>query len=217
MKIYTLVLLLLSGIFSSSSTKASPLSPFSVKNVRIISFQATTDGQSTVINWVLAEMEHGVACHLERSADGIKYSPIESFKIAEGFSGKMSAVDKDVKPGLYFYRLHMEKPGYIPFFSTIASIRIVGSEDSQAMRLINPFRNAVTLKGKFSGNPLTVEVADMNGMIRLVTSVTPDPGMESISFDAAKLGKGVYIIRVKENTIDTQKIIMTKRIMKQVD
>lgn len=217
MKIYTLLLLLFSGILSSSSSIASPLSTSSVKNVRIISFQATTDGQSTVINWVLAEMEQGVACHLERSADGIKYSAIETFTIAEGFSGKMSAMDKDVKPGLYFYRLHMEKPGYIPFYSKIASIRISGSEDIQEMRLINPFRNTVTIKGKFSGNPLKVEVADLNGLVRLTTTVTPDAGMESISFDAAKLSKGVYIIRVKENTIDTQRIIMTKRIIKQVD
>lgn len=217
MKTFTLIVLFVSGILSSSFSNASPLSPFSVKNVRIVSFQATTDGKSTAITWVLAEMEQGVACYLERSADGIKYSPIASYTIAEGFSGKMSAVDKDIKPGLYFYRLHMEKPGFIPFFSTIASIRINGSEDIADMRLINPFRNTVTIKAKFSGNPLTVELTDLNGKIRLVTKIQPETGMESISFDASSLVKGVYIVRIKENTIDTQKIILTKRIIKQVD
>ena len=214
MKIVTLNVLLFTFLTLPDSAHKFSSAPFSVNNVVLKSFLASTDGKSARLTWELAEMEQEVYCYIERSEDGLKFNTIESTHIRKGFNGVMSFIDNQVNPGLYYYRLHISKPGFIPFYSNIISIRInKESEKEKDYRVINPFGQQITIIGKFGLSPLRIEVADMNGWVRIDKTITPVSG-RSISIPASTLDKGAYIIRIKEEKAGEQTLILTKHIIK---
>jgi hypothetical protein len=215
MKIVTLSALFLTCLSLHSSANNSTLAPFGVNNIVLKSFLASTDGKSTRLTWELAEMEQEVSCFIERSEDGLRFSKIETMHIKKGFNGVMSLIDKQVSPGLYYYRLHISKPGFIPYLSNIISIRInKESETEKNFRVMNPFSQQITINGKFGNSPLRIEVADMNGRVRIVKTIKPSLNSQSISFSAAALDKGTYILRIKEEKAGELTLILTKHIIK---
>ncbi len=214
MKIVTLNVLFFAFLTLPDSAHKFSSAPFSVNNVVLKSFLASTDGKSTRLTWELADMEQEVYCYIERSEDGLKFSTIETTHIRKGFNGVMSVIDNQIKPGLYYYRLHISKPGFIPYYSNIISIRInKESEKEKDYRVINPFGQQITVTGKFGVSPLRIEVADMNGRVRISKTITPI-NSQSFSFPASTLDKGAYIIRINEEKAGEQTLILTKHIIK---
>jgi len=215
MKISTLTLLMITGVFFQSSANNNAASPFGVNNVVLKSFQASTDGKSARLTWELAEMEQEVTCIVERSDDGVNFRAVESAQIKKGFNGVMSMTDKMLSPGVYYYRLHISKLGFIPFLSNIISIRINKENDAVAdYRVINPFSQQITISGKFGSKAMRIEIADMNGRVRLVKNVAASYSGQSITFSTGSLDKGAYILRIKAINAGEESIIVTKHIIK---
>jgi len=214
MKIFTLNVLFFTCLTIPDSAHNVSLTPFGANNIVLKSFLASTDGKSARITWELADMEQEVYCQIERSEDGRLFSTIETMHVKKGFSGVMSLIDKNIKPGSYYYRLHISKPGFRPYFSNIVSIRISKEDEKvNGYRVINPFDQQITINGKFGVNTLLVEVADMNGRVRLIKTIQP-LGAQSISIPASNLDKGTYIIRIKEEKAGEQVLILAKHIIK---
>jgi len=214
MKIVTLNILLFAFLTLPDSAHNVSFKPFGTNNIVLKSFLASADGKSARLTWELAEMEQDVYCYIERSEDGRKFSAIETMHIKIGFNGVMSFIDKNIKPGFYYYRLHISKPGFIPYFSNIISIRISKeNEKENDYRVINPFDQQITVNGKFGVNPLQVEVADMNGRVRISRTINAMNG-KSISISASTLDKGAYILRIREEKAGVQALILTKHIIK---
>ena len=214
MKIVTLNVLFFTCLTLPDSNHNVSLTPFEVNNIVLKSFLASTDGKSARITWELADMEQEVLCNIERSEDGRKFSTIETMPVKKGFSGVMSLIDKNIKQGSYYYRLHISKPGFRPYLSNIVSIRISKeNEKNNDYRVMNPFSEQITINGKFGVNTLLIEVADMNGRVRLVKTINPF-NAQSISIPAPNLDKGTYILRLKEEKAGEQTLILTKHIIK---
>ncbi|MBC7851645.1 MAG: T9SS type A sorting domain-containing protein [Chitinophagaceae bacterium] len=217
MKIFTLSAFLLVAIVSSSFSNSITASPFGVV---LKSFNATTDGKVTHVSWDFGDMEQEVTCLLERSEDGSAFSAVESFLVKQGFSGVMNFTDKKVAPGQFYYRLHVVKLGFIPFRSHVVSIRITKENDENVAteyRVVNPFREQVTINGKFKTGLLKVEVSGMDGRVRFRKTIQSIPNSESITFAAENLVKGTYIVRVSELKGDKSSLIMTKCIIKNAE
>ena len=79
--------------------------------------------------------------------------------------------------------------------------------------MINPFDQQITINGKFGINPLQVEVADMNGRVRISRTINPMNG-QSVSISASTLDKGAYILRIREENAGEQALNLTKHIIK---
>lgn len=218
MKITSFTLFFISVLSISSFAGTINSSSFDPNNIVLKSFSGTTDGRSAKLTWDFAEMDHEVTCSLERSEDGVVFAPIENFGIRKGFFGIMNATDKQVNNGLYYYRLQITKPGFIPYISTVISIRITKGEDLvKGYKIENPFRNELTIKGNLGSNPLVVEIADLNGRVRLVKNFEATPNRESISIPSSAIDKGVYILRIKEEINGVKKIVLMKRILKSTE
>jgi len=214
MKIVTLNVLLFTCLTLPDAVHNVSITPFGAKNIVLKSFLASTDGKSARLTWELAEMEQGVTCYIERSEDGRRFSAVETMYINKGFNGVMSLIDKPMHPGFYYYRLHISKPGFIPYKSNVISIRISKEiENEKGFRVINPFDQEITITGKFGNNPVQVEVADMNGRVRISKTIKPING-QSISIPASNLDKGTYILRIKEEKAGEQTLILAKHIIK---
>ena len=218
MKIVNFTLFFISVLSISSFAGTINSSRFGPNNIVLKSFSGTTDGRSAKLAWDFAEMDHEVTCLLERSEDGVVFSAIEKFEIRRGFYGSMNATDKQVNNGLYYYRLQITKPGFIPYISTVISIRITKGDDLvKEYKIENPFRNELTIKGNLGSNPLVVEIADLNGRVRLVKNFEASTNRESISVPSSTIDKGVYVLRIKEEINGVKKIILMKRILKSTE
>lgn len=212
MKIVTLTLLLFTGF--SITASANPYSAFGVKNVKLKSFTAMTDGKSVKLSWELAEMEHEVTCFIERSSDGINFTAVSTITINKGFTGIQTATNTPDRAGLYYYRLNMVKSGYIPFQSQIIAIRTLSEEYSPVLLSTAAFTSSqVVVKGRFVKGPLEVQLADMNGQVRVSQVINLPANSESFSFSSGNLDKGIYIVRVKQNAGNAE-LAITKRVVK---
>ncbi len=214
MKMVTLTLLLFTGF--SLTTTAHPSTSFGVKNVKLKSFTAMTDGKTVRLTWELAEMEHEVTCFIERSSDGINFSAVSTITINKGFGGLQTANNTPDKPGLYYYRLNMVKSGYIPFTSQIVAIRTTAEEYSPVLLSSAAFTsNQVVVKGKFVKGPLEVQLADMNGQVRVSKVLNMTAAAENFTFSAGNLERGIYIVRVKQSA-GSSELSVTKRLVKGI-
>lgn len=191
--------------------------PFGPSTVVLRNFQATTDGRYAKLVWELAEMQQEVTCILERSQDGMQYVAVETYLIKEGFRGQMSASDKELLPGVYYYRLRMVKTGFIPYVSPVVSVKISEVAETNApIKVITPFRNQITLVGNFSGPSVIVEVADLNGRIHMTRTIPASSSSDRLDIDATPLMEGTYILRIRDDKSKGNHTLYIRRIIKRL-
>jgi hypothetical protein len=203
MRIFTLcVLFIVSFSFTASA------------DIKLKSFNVGIDGTSAKITWELGEMSHDVTCYLQRSSNGQDFQNVETYQIREGFTGTMQATNSNLAPGYYYYRLFISKPGFLPYISGMVSAKISRSQGIHEYRVVNPFRQHVTIKGKFNNKPVKVVVADMNGRVRMSTDIKSANGGETITIDTGNLDNGMYIVRVNEIKDAGEELLLQTRIIK---
>lgn len=186
-------------------------------NVVLKNFQATTDGRYTRIVWELGDMEQEVTCLLERSIDGLQYNTVNTFPVKQGFRGKMNAVDNDLLPGIYYYRLRMVKPGFIPYVSPVVSIRITElAETGTAFKVVTPIHNQLTLVGTFTAPLISIEVADLSGRVHLSRQIQLNGPSDRINVDATSLTEGTYILRIREEKNGVKNTVYIRRVIKKM-
>ena len=211
MKKYLLVVFVLVSL--STSVLSAPFGGNSVKNIVLKSFFASSDGKSIKLNWELSEMEHDVACMIERSNDGVSFEVIATVNISKGFSGLKSYTDKPTVSGQYYYRLFMFKAGFVPFSSSTISAKLGYNDKTKSTSVSNPIQQQMVVRGGFNNKNIQVEMIDMNGQLKLSQNIGTGHS-ESVSIDTGKLEKGLYLVRVSERTDAGYSIILTKRIVK---
>ncbi|MFM9908076.1 MAG: T9SS type A sorting domain-containing protein [Chitinophagaceae bacterium] len=215
MKTSLLTLLFISSFSLCSFADTHSPSFFGGNTIVMKSFSGSVDRGVIKLSWDLTEMEQEVSCFLERSEDGVSFFPFQRFEIKKRFAGVMNAYDKIKNGGLYYYRIKMTKTGYLSYVSTVVSVRnSAGKEINSPFKIENPFRHQLTINGNFGAQKIVVEIADMNGQVRIVKNIKANSAMESASIACENLDKGVYIIRVKEEINGIQKLITTKRVIK---
>ena len=211
MKKYLLVILVLAGL--STTVLSAPFGGNSVKNIVLKSFYASSDSKSIKLNWELSEMEHDVACMIERSNDGLSFEVIATVNISKGFSGLKTYTDKPTVTGQYYYRLFMSKTGFVPFSSATISAKLGFNDKTKSTSVSNPIQEKMVVRGAFNNKNIQVEMIDMNGQLKLSQNIGTDHS-ESVSIDTGKLEKGLYLVRVTERTEVGYSILLTKRIVK---
>ncbi len=214
MKRSLLAILFITGIFSTSIS--APFSGQSAKNIVVKSFYASSDGKLIKLSWELSEMEHDVACMIERSADGISFEVIATIDIRKGFSGLKTFSDKPSESGQYYYRLFLYKSGYIPFNSSIVIAKLGSNYDSKQYKVSNPIQDELVVRGAFTKKNIHVEMIDMNGQLKLSAPVGIT-NEDAIRVNTGNLGKGIYMVRVSEKTDAGLIVILTNRVIKNQD
>lgn len=184
-------------------------------SIGLKSFIASSDGKTARLNWDLEELEYDITCFLERSEDGIHFEAIAHFELAEGFKGLMQHSDKALTNGVKYYRLRMEKGGYLPFISGVIFARITNASATEnTYQAINPFHQTLTIQGRFARGTVTVLVSDLTGKLLLQQQVVVAANQNSISFPGHQLQRGLYIIRVNENTGTATRLVLSQFIVK---
>lgn len=197
MKIFTLVVFLLSGVLT---LQANPASTFGINNIVLKNFQAIEVAGGAKVVWEFTSEEKDVTCKLEKSTDGINFTVASTIFLTSTRTQSLhSFVDKDAT-GKTFYRLRITKDSYIPFISPIVSITIAKYVVAPDQAV--PF--TATVKSSFFGelaeqeNVMNLQLVDLNGHAKINRTLKGTDLDDNFRPSFSKLPSGYYVLRVND-------------------
>jgi hypothetical protein len=158
--------------------------------VDLLSFQANASKNKTVgLNWSVADEKSIKNYSIERSAEGLKFSPIGSVEAKNG-STQTDYAFNDETPlrGINYYRLKINEEDGTFKYSKVQSVR-AGSRTKYEI-YPNPTSDYVQIKNAESVE--SVNIYDISG--RLVRQFSNNTASQ---LDISELPKGVYQVAIK--------------------
>jgi hypothetical protein len=156
------------------------------------------------LSWQTAD-EVGMSYYLvERSTDGLSFTPVQQVAAKGGVSNTYTATDAHVPAGNVYYRLQsVEKSGVINY----SSIIIFNNANAQPFTVYPSLINGhatVTVTSPVTSRTSYIRVVDVDG--RVVQTTPVYAGMTKTSINVTKLARGSYFIVFtgNESTIATQ-------------
>lgn len=174
--------------------------------IELITFTGTALDEGVELLWKTASEENNDYFTLERSSNGLEFSPFEEIRGA-GNSKEIltySVVDKECYPNNTYYRLKQTDYDGKFSYSNVISVD-TRSITSKAVIYPNPASNVVNVTNSEDG-PLTVRLLNDRGVV--VQSVTiHDP---VASMDVTDLQEGVYFVEMLGSNKKVQKLVITR-------
>jgi hypothetical protein len=157
--------------------------------VSILSFGAQAKGNTTVLNWKVANEQLLRGYSIERSVDGAEFSKIG--EVAASNNNAYSFVDNQPAPVGYYRLVAQDLDGTVSYSQTLKV-----SADSKGDRLDlqvspNPVTNSFKLQHEAATEGARVVVATTDG--RVVSSHVVTVGATSTEVSAAELPAGLYL------------------------
>ena len=190
-------------------------SSFNFIPVELTSFVANVSRSSVELNWVTATELNNYGFEIERKAKGGEFYTIGLVR-GNGTTSEVSRytfVDKNLEPGIYFYRLkQIDFSGAYEYSPEIEVDFNPVIQFSLEQNYPNPFNP--TTKIKFSiveSSPVKLAVYNLLGeMVSLLVNNQMNPGNYEIDFDATGLPSGMYMYRLESgtNTISKKMMLM---------
>lgn len=160
---------------------------------------------SAFIQWTTASEENNESFELQRSSNGIQFTPIAQLKGA-GNSNTLKSYqwkDLNLQPGIYYYRIkQIDFDGKFSY-SEIRSVNL-GTDEQLTVNEVypNPFRNDVHVSlHLLHDETVKVAISDLNG--KTVLSLQPQQlgvGEHEVNVNTQSLPAGVYMITVSTQT-----------------
>ncbi|MBK7865765.1 MAG: T9SS type A sorting domain-containing protein [Ignavibacteriales bacterium] len=184
--------------------------------VELVSFSASAEGNSVLVNWMTATEVNNQGFSVERK------SSKGSFVNAGFVSGRgnsleptaYSFVDKGLESGKYIYRLKQVDYDGTTTYSSEVEVE-VGTPTVFALEqnYPNPFNPSTVIKYSIPVDGM-VSLNIYNTLGEKVTTLISSiqkAGSYEVSFDASKLASGVYIYRLESGNFSTvKKMILNK-------
>jgi hypothetical protein len=189
--------------------------------VELTSFTAFASGDNVILNWKTSTEKNNRGFEIQNSEVGDQKSEVKWEKIGfvEG-SGtttepkSYSFTDKNIASGKYFYRLkQIDFDGSFDYSNEIEAGITAPKRFSLEQNYPNPFNPVTSIEYSLPNasqvslivyNILGQQVAELvNGNIKA--------GEHTVTFDASKLGSGIYYYRLQsENNISIKKMVFVK-------
>ncbi len=178
--------------------------------LQLLSFNATLQNKSVVVQWQTANEVNTSYFIVERSNNATAFTAVQQVA-AKGNSVGMqtySTTDLQPLPGTFYYRLkEVDKDGKVTY-SSIVPVTVL--DNGVVVISPNPVRDAVHVVMQSAGNSnVTLQIVDINGNILATQKVSVATGRNEIMIPAASLTNGVYVLKVIENNT-TQTIRFVK-------
>ncbi|WP_187270059.1 GEVED domain-containing protein [Pontibacter qinzhouensis] len=181
--------------------------------VSLMSFSAKLQDQEVALTWITASEQDNDYFVVERSLDGKFFTEIGKVKGAGTSSQRLTYNFSDTKApaGELYYRLKQ-----VDFDGTFAHSKVVAIKTkgfaaaAQLQAYPNPFKDqlSVTYDSQVAGKA-TLQLIDLQGKVILSQVVEHSSGSNTWELTGNMLQAGVYIIRIKGDTID-QKLKVVK-------
>ena len=172
--------------------------------VKLVNFNAKQSDDMIAINWQTASEINNNYFVLERSSDGVNFTPITKVKGADNSSTLLnySFNDPDPLDGINYYRLEQ-----VDYNEDITYSTIIAVEYNKASVTIypNPNEGTFTISYLHEQQTYAIEITDMEGKSIYTNSITKMPA----TIELSDVPPGMYIVRLQLNEgIVTRKLII---------
>lgn len=189
------------------------LADFCALPIELLSFEAIAQENETVhLTWTTASERNNDFFTLEKSVDGINFTPFATVPGAGNSEVVLDYEDFDLDPysGISYYRL---KQTDFDGLYTYSDIRTVVFDELIFVNLYpNPTQGQLSLEiGTQHDDEAHLQISDLNGRIVFENDYQANAGVTTIQIDISSFAAGVYTLHVstsKENYI-------VKELMKQ--
>ncbi len=167
--------------------------------VKFISFTANAVGKDIVLNWATATEKNNDVFEVERSLDGINFTPIGTQKGANNSNNirKYSYVDASkVTTNVVYYRVKQVDYNKNNSYSNVAVVKMCNSKTVIAI-FPNPANNTVNVVFTSYEKSLTsITLSDNVGSVIKSFDVYPVKGENKYEVDVSEIPKGIYVINL---------------------
>jgi hypothetical protein len=184
--------------------------------VELTSFSAVTDKQNVQLNWSTATETNNMGFEIERTGsvtEGGTFGEWENVSFVKGHGTITEArfysfVDKDVKPGLYSYRLkQIDFDGTFEYSNEIEVEVLAPLSYVLEQNYPNPFNPSTKIEFQIpEQSSVILKIYDVLGNeVRILVNNEMDAGKHSVEFDASELASGIYYYRIQAGEFDNMK------------
>lgn len=187
--------------------------PFNPLPVTLMNFTAGYINNNVVLTWNTATEINASHFTIEKSTDGISFSPVTQVPAAGNSSEELSYryVDSSPGTGTTYYRLRMVDLDGQFKLSRIVIVNATASGIAFNRLYPNPVSVELIIEWNARGNSQAqVTVIDLNGRIMGTQLLSSVPGFNQGKIPVAELAPGQYILRM---SIDGE--LITEKFLKQ--
>ena len=200
----------ISGNYTTFGSKSKS----TVLPIELVSFTATCNGRSSLIEWTTATEKNNDFFVLERSYDAVNFKEIARIAGAGNSIEPISYAytDYGVRSGDNYYRLVQFDYDGTSTASEIIVANCLGTDgEPEVLAYPNPFGDDLTLRFENFGNiQATVEVYDMLGRMVHTQKINCSQNDYEVVLRLAGLSEGTYNVRVS-----TKELVINRQVIKQ--
>ena len=170
--------------------------------VTLTNFKAIDKNYDVNLSWETQMEENNAGFEVQRSVNGSDYSAITFIEGAgESASRKTYAyTDRNLEPGLYYYRLkQIDRDGTVKFSSVETATISRRSHIVLYQNFPNPVRNRTSIQYVLPSTlSVTLSLVDINGrVISVLENGRRQAGKHTVELDASTLMKGTYFYKLE--------------------
>jgi len=170
--------------------------------VTLTNFNAVDKNYDVNLSWETQMEQNNAGFEVQRSVNGSDYSAISFVDGAGESSSKKTYAytDRNLEPGLYYYRLkQLDRDGTVKFSPVVTATISRRSHIVLYQNFPNPVRNKTTIQYVLpSTMHVNLTLVDINGRtVKVLDNGNRQAGQHSIDLDASTLMKGTYFYRLE--------------------
>lgn len=197
-------------LYGPSTLSAGGVSSSAILPVKLSAFAAEISGSAVNLTWTTDQEMNSSYFGIERSYDGIKWSPIGTVKAQGNASIATKYAFSDASPvsGTISYRLKMVDLDGAVEYSPIKLVKIAVAETHEMTIYPNPATSYVVISSKGAASNVKVQLISMNGQVlKQVNGQT-----SNLTLPVSEFNSGNYIVRVCDanGTAQSFKLLIAK-------
>jgi uncharacterized delta-60 repeat protein len=193
--------LVVSGTSANRLALARLLNAAIILPVSLTTFTGEKRGGSVYLAWQTVSERSTDAFELERSADGVNFTPIGTVAASGNSSSIRDYSFTDAHPlNTNFYRLRIINSDRSANYSRIVTVRF-GSAAITLQAFPNPVKNSLNLQFAAPAGQVKVQVLDVSGRTVKMIELKSTGSVLTTSIDMSGFRPGAYIIRVNGESI----------------
>lgn len=192
--------LIVAGVTGVSLGLARLLNSQRIVPVKLRAFTATRQNTTVALNWETVNEYSMLGYEIERSADGINFTSIGTVEASGKTSSSYTFPDRRPLPGINFYRLKMINADLSYTYSRIVTVRF-NNDQVIIQAFPNPVTSNLNVQFTLPEGEVMLQLFDAQGRSVKQMQFRSTGSSISTSIDMSNLKKGIYFIRLNEETL----------------
>jgi hypothetical protein len=170
----------------------------------LLHFSGQRKNGTIQLNWQTADEINMSYYIVERSTDGLVFTPVQQVAAKEGVLNTYTATDARVPAGSVYYRIQSVEKGGTINYSSLISFNNMNAQPFNVFPSLITGNTAVTVTCPVTSHTSFIRVIGVDG--RVIQTIPVFAGVTKTSIDVTNLARGSYFVVFtgNENTIATQ-------------